>query len=524
MVNKARLIEKIAELVHEKRVDGISDLRDESDREGMRIVIELKRDVNANVVLNYLYKHTQLQDTFGVIMLALVDGEPRRLLNLHADASTTTSTTRSDVVDPAHAVRPRQGRGARPHPRRACSSPWTTSTRSIRSSARLRARSTDAKEGLMEPLRPLRAAGPGHSRHAPCQRLTGLEREKTASRSTPNCKSRSPSTSRCSGRRGHRCWASSGRRLLEVKRANTPTSAARRSARSTTRSTWTDLIQEEDMVVTLTHYGYVKRLPADTYRAQKRGGKGVIGATTREEDFVEQMFVTSTHDPTSVLHRRAAGPTRAQLLRDSRGRAHGAGARPSSTCSSSTAARRCTAVHPRAARGRRATTWSWPRSKGLIKKTAPVGVSPTCAPRGLIAIDAARGRRADRRGAHRRQPRCAARHARRAWPSASHEDDVRAMGRAAMGVRSMRPGRGRRGRGHERRRRTAAQVLTITENGYGKRTEIDGIPPADAAAARASRPCTSRTRPAPWPASCWSDEEEDIMHHHRRRHHHPHGR
>ena len=82
MVNKAKLIEKIAELVHEKRVDGISDVRDESDREGMRIVIELKRDVNANVVLNYLYKHTQLQDTFGAIMIALVDGEPRTL-SLH---------------------------------------------------------------------------------------------------------------------------------------------------------------------------------------------------------------------------------------------------------------------------------------------------------------------------------------------------------------------------------------------------------------------------------------------------------
>ena len=96
MVNKARLVEKIAELVHEKRLEGISDIRDESDREGMRIVIELKRDVNANVVLNYLYKHTQLQDTFGVIMLALVDGEPK-VLSLRADASVHYIEHQKDV-------------------------------------------------------------------------------------------------------------------------------------------------------------------------------------------------------------------------------------------------------------------------------------------------------------------------------------------------------------------------------------------------------------------------------------------
>ena len=130
MVNKARLIEKIAELVHEKRVEGITDIRDESDRAGMRIVIEVRRDVNANVVLNQLYKHTQLQESFGVNMLALVDGAPkilslRQVIHYYLEHQ-------KDVVTRRTQLRPGQGHAARAYIWRVCLPRWITSTRLYR--------------------------------------------------------------------------------------------------------------------------------------------------------------------------------------------------------------------------------------------------------------------------------------------------------------------------------------------------------------------------------------------------------
>ena len=289
MVNKAKLIEKIAELVHEKRVEGISDIRDESDRQGMRIVIELKRDVNANVVLNYLYKHTQLQDTFGVIMIALVDGEPkvlslRQVLRHYLDHQEDVVRRRTQYdLNKAE---------ARCHILEGLLIALDNIDEVIRIIRSSRA-TQDAKDALMEKfgLSERQAQAILDMRLA---RLTGLEREKIEQEHAELQKLIAY----------YREVLQNERMLLdiiktEILEIKEKYADPRRTEISSLEGEidMLDLIQEEDMVITLTHYGYVKRLPKATYRAQKRGGKGVVGATTREEDFVEQIFVTSTHDP-----------------------------------------------------------------------------------------------------------------------------------------------------------------------------------------------------------------------------------
>lgn len=289
MVNKAKLIEKIAEMVHEKAVDGISDIRDESDRNGMRIVIELKRDVNANVVLNTLYKHTQLQDTFGVIMLALVDGEPkvlslRQVIHHYIEHQEDVIRRRTQYdLNKAE---------ARSHILEGLLIALDNIDEVIRL---IRASRTtqEARDGLMERfgLTERQAQAILDMR---LQRLTGLERDKIEAEYAELQKMITY----------YREVLASERMVLdiikgEILEIRRKFADERRTEISALEGEidMLDLIQEEDMVLTLTHYGYVKRLPKATYRAQRRGGKGVVGATTREEDFVDQMYVTSTHDP-----------------------------------------------------------------------------------------------------------------------------------------------------------------------------------------------------------------------------------
>ena len=289
MVNKARLIEKIAELVHEKRLDGISAIRDESDRQGMRVVIELKRDVNANVVLNYLYKHTQMQETFGAIMIALVDGEPRTLslhqiIRHYLDHQKDVVTRRTQYdLDKAE---------ARSHILEGLLIALDHIDEIIHLLRTSRTQQ-EAKAALMEnfSLSERQAQAILDMRLA---KLTGLEREKTEEEYAQLQQEIA---------RLRQILADEGILLGVIREELLEIRAKYADERRTEISAldgeidMLDLIQEEDMVVTLTHYGYVKRLPKDTYRAQRRGGKGIVGATTREEDFVEQMYVTSTHDP-----------------------------------------------------------------------------------------------------------------------------------------------------------------------------------------------------------------------------------
>lgn len=288
-VNKARLVEKIADLVHEKRIEGISDLRDESDRNGMRIVIELKKDVNGSVVLNQLYKHTQMQDTFGTIMIALVDGEPK-ILNLKEmlyhylrfQEQVVTRRTQYDLERAKERLHILEGLLiALDHIDEVVDIIKKSPTTPV------------AKERLCERFgfSDKQAQAILDMRLA---RLTGLEREKIQAEHNELSALVAYYESILADQ--SKLLGIIKDEILEVRRKYAD---ARRTeiTQDTDDIDLDDIIQEEDMVVTLTHFGYVKRLSTDTYRAQNRGGRGVMGQTTREEDFVEHLFASSTHDP-----------------------------------------------------------------------------------------------------------------------------------------------------------------------------------------------------------------------------------
>ncbi len=287
-VNKARLIEKIAELVHDKRLEGISDIRDESDRSGMRIVIELKRDVNANVVLNYLYRHTQMQETFGAIMIALVDGTPKvlslRQIIHHYIEHQESVITRRTQYDLDKAL-------ARSHILEGLLIALDNIDEVI-ALIRASADGNVARNGLMERfgLTEKQAQAILDMR---LQRLTGLERERLEAEYAELEKQIAYYQAVLADEQLVRGIVKD--EILEIKRKYADERRTEISALEG-EIDMLDLVQEEDMVITMTHFGYVKRVSMSAYRAQKRGGKGVSAATTREEDYVEQMFVTSTHD------------------------------------------------------------------------------------------------------------------------------------------------------------------------------------------------------------------------------------
>jgi DNA gyrase subunit A len=286
-VNKARLIEKIADLVKEKKLDGISDLRDESDRRGMRIMIELKRDANPQVLLNQLYKHTQMQDSFGVNMLALVEGQPQ-VLNLKQflfyylehQKDIIVRRTRFELKkaeDRAHIV---EGL-------RIAVDNLDEVIRIIRAS-----RTTDlARKALCERFE-LSEKQSEAIVEMRLRQLTGLELEKLELEYNELM-------TRIAYLRG---ILESEKKVLEIiakellvirKKFADP----RRSVISDEEVTFgtEDLIPEEDAVITITNQGYIKRIPLDTYRSQRRGGRGVMAMGTKTEDFVRHLFVTTTH-------------------------------------------------------------------------------------------------------------------------------------------------------------------------------------------------------------------------------------
>jgi DNA gyrase subunit A len=288
-VNKASLIERIAELVREKKLEGISDLRDESDRHGVRVVIELRRDENPNVILNRLYKYTQMQQTFGIILLALVDGRPRvldlREILVHYLDYQKEVITRRTRFELARAE-------ARAHileGLRIALAHLDEVIRLIRSS-----KDPDtARRGLMERfgLSEKQAQAILDMR---LQRLTALERDKIEAEYKELTRTIEYLRAVLASER--MVMEIVRRELLEVKEKY----ADERRTQILSGAVGDDfdiedLIAEEDVVVTMTHRGYVKRLPAATYRSQRRGGRGIAGMGTREEDFVERLFVTTTH-------------------------------------------------------------------------------------------------------------------------------------------------------------------------------------------------------------------------------------
>ncbi len=295
MVNKTRLIEQIAELVRDKRVNDISVLRDESDREGMRIVIELKRDAIPQVVLNQLYKHTQMQSTFGAILLALVDGVPRVL---------TLRQMLLHFIDHRHEVVVRRsefdlrGAKAREHVLEGLKiavDHIDEVIRIIRSSEDTPTASARLQEGFG--LTEIQADAILNMRLA---RLTGLEMEKLQAE-LDQVRARIAELERLLGDRELR---------MQVIRDELDSMAAKYADPRRTRIigessdlSMEDLIADEEVVLTLSHQGYVKRTPVATYRAQRRGGRGLQGMATKDEDWVEHLFVASTHDVLMIFTR-----------------------------------------------------------------------------------------------------------------------------------------------------------------------------------------------------------------------------
>ena len=458
-VNKARLVEKIAELVHDKRVEGISDLRDESDRNGMRIVIELKKDVNASVILNQLYKHTQMQDTFGVIMLALVDGEPK-VLNLREMLSHYL-TFQEEVV-----TRRTQYDLDRAKERLHILEGLIIALDNIDEVVEIIKKSPSsptAKERLCERfgLSEKQAQAILDMRLA---RLTGLERDKIMDEHGELVKTVAHYEA---------ILADEGlllgiikEEILEVRRRYAD-SRRTEITLATDDIDLDDIIQEEDMAVTLTHLGYCKRIALDTYRAQNRGGKGIMGQTTREEDFVEHLFVTSTHSHIMFFTntgrafklkcynipeagRTAKGTAIVNLLQLQGGE-------------------KITAMFPvtKEAEGEYLV---FATRGGVIKKT-PMSEFDNIRKGGLIALGLREGDELigvmlstgdDEFLVGTRRGKCIR----------FHEDDVRAMGRTATGVRSILLDEG-----DEvvdvNRILCGATVLSITERGMGKRTPED---------------------------------------------------
>src|SRR5947199_3817624 len=288
MVKKGEgLIKQIADLVNDKKIEGIADVRDESDRDGMRIVIELKRDAVSEIVINQLYKHTALQDSFGINMLAIADGKPK-LLNLK-EALKAFIDHRKEVVirRTAYDLRKAEERLHILEGFRIALDNLDAVITLIRNSADPKV----AKEGLMSNfgLSDIQAQAVLDLR---LQRLTGLERDKIMEEHRE--------TGELIGKLGDiladekEIYKIIVEELNKIKEQYGDERRTQIVARSEEISI-EDLMVDEDMAVTISHEGYIKRNPVTLYRAQRRGGKGKIGTTTKEEDFVEDLFIASMH-------------------------------------------------------------------------------------------------------------------------------------------------------------------------------------------------------------------------------------
>ena len=455
-VNKARLVEKIAELVRDKSIEGITDLRDESDRNGMRVVIDLRRDSNPNVILNQLYKHTQLQDSFGVIMLALVDGQPR-ILNLKEilhyyvkhQEDVITRRTKYELAKAEARAHILEGLTiALDHLDAVITTIRESRTADI------------AREALMENFK-LSEKQAQAILDLRLQRLTGLEREKIEEEYQEVLKTIEWLKS---------VLADEGKILQIIKDELTEVRTKFGDERRT-RITYDpsnidveDLIAQEDVVITLTHNNYIKRMPLDTYRNQKRGGRGVTGMGTKETDFVENILITTTHHTilffTSrgrVYHlkayeiaeasRQAKGTAIINLLQLDKGE-------------KITAVIQVKEFNPE-------RFLFMATKKGIVKKT---GLSEFKSMRkgGLIAItldddDELIGVK------FTDGDRYVILGTRDGMAIAFDEEDVRPMGRNARGVRGIRLREGDAVIGMDNLHRDA-DVLTVTEYGFGKRT------------------------------------------------------
>lgn len=457
-VNKARLIEKIAELVREKKIEGISDLRDESDRDGIRVVLELKKDEIAQVVLNNLYKQTQMENTFGIIMLALVNGQPQ-VLGLKSILGYFLQHRRDVVLRRTRfELRKAQERAHILEGLKIALDHLDEIIALIRGS-----KSPDeAKKGLMSgyPLSEIQAQAILDMK---LQRLTGLEREKIISEYKETIKE----IERLKAILGSEALVSKIIRdeLLEIK---TKYADKRRTeiTEDTGELTIEDLITEEEMVITVSNTGYIKRTPLSVYRSQRRGGKGTTGMETKEEDFVEQLFIGSTHDYLLFFSnlgrlywlktyqlpetaRATKGKALVNLLQLSEGE------------------RIATALPVRDFREGYLVTFT---KKGIVKKTL---LDEYSNPRGkgIIAVTLEEGdelitvRKTDGKSDFIIGTK-------EGLSIRFNEEDVRPMGRSAKGVIGIRLQKGDEVVSAEVAEANTT-LLTVTEKGFGKRTKLE---------------------------------------------------
>jgi DNA gyrase subunit A len=461
-VNKARLLEKIAELVREKTVEGISDLRDESDRDGMRIVIELRRGEVPEVVLNNLYKHTQLQTTFGIIMLAIVGGRPKVLPLL--DIVENFIEFRREVVRRRTEFELRKAE-ARAHileGLKIALDHLDEVIKLIRGSKN----PAEARDGLMTQFK-LSQVQAQAILDMQLQRLTGLERQKIVDELVELLKT----IERL------RAILSSDVLLMQVvvdelKAVRERFSDERRTQiiDESGELRIEDLIADEDMAITVTNTGYIKRTPISTYRMQRRGGKGRIGMRTREEDFVSHLFIASTHAYIMIFSDRG----RAYWLKVHEIPDVGPGGKGKAIAN-------LVSMEPREKIAALLAVREWPEAegqqfvvmgtrKGVIKKT---DLSSFSNPRagGIIAMGVEEGDSviAVEQSSGREQIFLGTRDG---MAIRFEETDVRPMGRTAYGVRgiSLRDD-------DEVVAMDVVQeggtMLTVTQNGYGKRTGLD---------------------------------------------------
>ncbi|WP_295158738.1 DNA gyrase subunit A [Selenomonas sp. AE3005] len=452
-VNKARLIEKIAQLVRDKQIEGITDLRDESDRNGMHIVIDLRRDANANVILNQLFKHTQLQESFGVIMLALVDGKPqvlnlKQVLHYYIKHQEEVITRRTQ-----YELKKAEARAHILEGLNIALDHLDAVITTIRES-----RTADiAKEALMTGFK-LSDKQAQAILDLRLQRLTGLEREKIEEEYQETLKAIE----------NFKAILADEQKILNIiKEELTAVKEKYGDDRRTKLTIDTseidveDLIAEEDVVITLTHNNYIKRMPLDTYRRQNRGGKGIKGMGTKETDFVENLLITTTHHTI--------------LFFTTRGRVYSLKAyeiAESSRTAKGTAidqGEKITAVIQ--VKGFDPDRYLFMATrKGIVKKTSLSEFS-NLRKNGLNAINLDDDD--DLMGVKFTDGESYLMLGTKLGKAiAFSEDDVRAMGRMARGVKGITLSDGDEVVGMDILVRNA-EVLTVTECGYGKRTSTD---------------------------------------------------
>jgi len=459
-VNKANLIEKIADLINEKKLEDIADIRDESDRDGLRIAIDLKRDANAEVILNNLYKHTQMQATFGVIMLALVDGRPK-ILTLK-EMLRRFIDHRNEVV-----VRRSKFELEEAEKRAHILEGYIIALDNIDAIVKLIRASKDvdtARAGLMKKfkLSEIQAKAILDMR---LQRLTGLERKKIEDEYRDTIKQ----IERL------KAILKSKQLQLEIIREELQEIRKNYGDERRTEIVYTaeefsieDMIAEEQVVITISHGGFIKRFPVSGYRRQSRGGRGSTGATTKEDDFIEHMFVASTHDYIMLFTdagrcywlkvfeipeggRASRGKSIANLISREQGE----------TIASYVSVK----------------NFDDPffvmmvTEQGMIKKT-PLAEFANPRRTGIGAIGLGKGDRLiDVRLTDGSQDVVIGTH--EGLAIRFHEQEARPMGRGAGGVRAIKLGKKDRAIGAVALRRTGTTILVVTEKGFGKRSETD---------------------------------------------------